>query len=65
MTRKEFLYALENEGLIDCVRTDNKIDVEETLDSYSMESWCYTHGWEWLSCKKIYEIIDDLGGFED
>ena len=66
MTRKEFLYELENAWLIDCVRDDNNsIDIEETVKSDDMKLWCRTHRWEWLSCKAIYDIIDELWGFED
>ena len=66
MTREDFLYALENEGLINCDRDDNnRIDVEETVENDTMKCGCYTRNWEWLSCETIYRILDDLGAFED
>lgn len=65
MTREDFLYALENAWLITCVREDNKIDVEQTIESRDFETWCRTIHWERLSCKVIYEIIEELWGFED
>ena len=66
MTRKEFLYELENAWLIDCVRDDNNsIDIEETVKSDEFNRWCRSTRGERLSCKAIYNIIDELWGFED
>lgn len=65
MSRKDFLYALENAWIINCVRENNKIDVEQTIESGDFETWCRTHQWEWLSCKVIYDIIDELWWFDD
>ena len=64
MTRKDFLYALENEGLINCVRDDDWINVNETLQSTDCKTGCWLH-WEWLDIRTIYRIIDDEWGFED
>lgn len=66
MTREDFLYALENAWIINCERNDkNEIDIEETIKSDDFKRWCWSPHWERLSCKEIYNIIDDLWWFED
>jgi len=64
MTREDFVYALENAGLINCVRDEkNSIDVEATINSRDFETWCRSPHGEWLSCKTIYNILDDWDVF--
>ena len=42
MTREDFLYALENEGLIDCERDWININVEETIDRAEFDKWFWS-----------------------
>lgn len=66
MTKKEFLYELENAWLIDCERDENNnIDIEETIRSDDFKRWCWSYRGERLSCKAIYDIIEDLWWFLD
>lgn len=59
MTREDFIFALEQEGLIDAERDENwRIDVEETIKSENFKKWCYMPSWERLSLKVIYNILD-------
>lgn len=65
MTRKDFLYALENAWIIECVRDENNnIDVEETVKSWEFNSWCYCN-WERFSPKVVYKILEDEWAFDD
>ena len=66
MTKLDFIYALENEWLITCVRDENnKIDVEETIKSNDFKHWCWMPSWEWLSLKVVFMILEDQWAFED
>lgn len=65
MTREDFVYALENEWLINCVRDEhNNIDLDATIESTDFRTGCRLH-WEWLDLRTVYRIIHELGWFED
>ena len=65
MTREDFLYALENEGLIDCERDWININVEETIDRAEFDKWFWSRRGEWISLKVIYRILEEEWAFSD
>ena len=64
MTREDFVYALENAWIINCVRENNTINVEETVESWQFDKGCYCNG-ERFSPKVIYDILEELWAFDD
>ena len=64
MRKEDFLYALENAWIIECERTDNKIDVKETVESWQFDRGCYCNG-EWFSPLTVYRILEDEWVFDD
>lgn len=66
MTKKDFLYALECENLVRLVRDENnKIDVEESLESRDFKTWCWMPTGERLDLKTIVRILEGQWAFED
>lgn len=66
MTREDFLYALENEGLIDIERDDHwNFMIEETLDSDDFRKWFWSSHWEKVSLWVVYRILEDEWAFDD
>ena len=66
MTREDFLYACENEWLINLERDENNsIDVDATIEQAEFNRWCWMPSGEWMSLKVIYRILEDEWAFDD
>ena len=66
MNKKDFLYSLENAGLIDCKRDENgNIDIQGTIQDSEFNRGFWNPRGEWISLKSIYQVLLDMDVFED